>query len=87
MSKVQILTKETAEQETVKLLKQHDHLFLGKPNDDLIRKVKKRHSHGIRLLTACQDIYVKLGSLSSGKQDKFLCFRRIVQVKRGGNMT
>ena len=61
MSQVQILSKKSAEKEIIQLLKQHDYVLLGKPNDELIQKVKKRHSRAIQLLIACGDIYVKLG--------------------------
>ena len=69
-----------------KLLKQNDYLLLGEPNNDLIKKVKKRHSRAIPLLLACGVIYIKLGQLSSGKGDKFVCFRCTVQLKRGGKL-
>ena len=77
MSQIQVLSKETAKRETLKLLKQHEYVFLGSPNDEIVinKKVKQEHSRAIQLLIACGDIYVKMGGLSSGKQDKFGCFR------------
>ena len=35
MSTKQVLTKESAEKEILKLLKQHDYTLLGNPNDDM----------------------------------------------------
>ena len=36
--------------EAIKLLKQHEGVLLGKPNADVMQKVKKRHSRAIQLL-------------------------------------
>ena len=47
MSKVRILTKESAEEVEIKLLKQHDYIFLGKQNEGNIREsVKAKRNLG-----------------------------------------
>ena len=49
MSQVQVLSKETAEKEVAASLNRKGYAFLGKPNDDVIKKVKLRPSRGIQV--------------------------------------
>ena len=87
MTELVVLDKETATGLVKRTLRTNEYILISENDKESLLKLKKRHSRGVKLLMESGDMYVKFGSLGSGKLDTILCMTCMVRAKRGGNST
>ena len=80
-----LVSETTAKRETAAILRRNGFILMAKSDTDTWLKIKNRHSHALNLIAAAGCFYIQFGRLSSGKQDKVVCYTCIVQNKTEGN--